>query len=163
METFTNAYEDAAFADAYSTLDFPGTYHLAFRDLPRLIGTHVRGERALDFGCGAGRSTRFLRRLGFNVVGVDISADMVRRARAIDPPGIYRVIQDGDFSDFVRERFDLVLCAFPFDNIPSRDRKVALFRGLNGLLSPRGRLVNLVSSPEIYIHEWASFSTAAFP
>jgi hypothetical protein len=31
------------------------------------------------------------------------------------------------------------------------------------LLDPRGRIVNLVSSPEIYTHEWASFSTVDFP
>ena len=31
------------------------------------------------------------------------------------------------------------------------------------LLSPAGIFVNLVSSPEIYLHEWASFSTMEFP
>jgi len=49
-----------------------GTYYLAYRDLPALIQQHVPGRRALDFGCGAGRSTRFLQRLGFQVFGADI-------------------------------------------------------------------------------------------
>ncbi len=160
---FTNAYEDTRFADAYSDLEFPGTYYLAFRDLPRIIAEHVRGHYALDFGCGAGRSTRFLQRLGFDAVGIDISADMIRRARQIDPPGDYRLIPDGDFSALAGRRFDLVFCAFPFDNIPSMQRKVALFRGLSALLAPAGRIINLVSSPDIYRHEWASFSTAAYP
>src|SRR4029077_1192789 len=31
------------------------------------------------------------------------------------------------------------------------------------LLMPTGVLVNLVSSPEIYRHEWASFTTKDFP
>jgi hypothetical protein len=31
------------------------------------------------------------------------------------------------------------------------------------LLKPAGILVNLVSSPQIYTHEWASFSTKNFP
>jgi hypothetical protein len=30
-------------------------------------------------------------------------------------------------------------------------------------LAPRGRLIAVVSSPEIYVHEWASFSTRDFP
>ncbi len=32
-----------------------------------------------------------------------------------------------------------------------------------GLLAPEGRILNLVSTPEIYTHEWASFSTRDFP
>lgn len=163
VATFRNAYEDARFADAYSRLEFPGTYYLAFRDLPAIIGEHVTGRTALDFGCGAGRSTRFLRRLGLDAVGLDISADMIERARAIDPAGDYRLIQDGDLTEVEGRAFDLVLSAFTFDNIPTMDRKVALFRGLRNLLSARGRIINLVSSPEIYTREWASFSTAAFP
>jgi hypothetical protein len=31
------------------------------------------------------------------------------------------------------------------------------------LLSPGGAIVNLVSDPEIYVNEWASFSTKDFP
>lgn len=30
-------------------------------------------------------------------------------------------------------------------------------------LKPSGRLVNLVSTPDIYVNEWASFSTRDFP
>jgi len=161
--TFKNAYEDARFADAYSRLQFPGTYHLAYRDLPAIVAAHVTGRRALDFGCGAGRSTRFLGRLGFDVVGVDISEEMIGRARALDPGGDYQVIRDGDLSRWAPRTFDLVLSAFTFDNIPTMSRKVTLFRRLRERLAPHGRLVNLVSSPDIYTHEWASFSTAAYP
>jgi hypothetical protein len=66
---FSNVYDDEARSLAYATLEFPGMYFLAFRDLPSIIGEHVLGTKALDFGCGAGRSTRFLRGLGFEVVG----------------------------------------------------------------------------------------------
>ena len=84
---FTNVYDDRTRAEAYAALEFPGTYYLAFRDLPKIIHEHVRGPQALDFGCGAGRSTRFLRQLGFDTVGVDIAAPMLARARARDPEG----------------------------------------------------------------------------
>jgi hypothetical protein len=30
-------------------------------------------------------------------------------------------------------------------------------------LAPTGQLINLVSSPELYVHEWASFSIRDFP
>ena len=193
-EPFTNIYSNPAYASAYSRLEFSGTYALAFRDLPAAFERHVcpggegRPRRALDFCCGAGRSTRFLERCGFAAVGVDVSADMVKQAREADPAGDYRVIADGDFSSLPAASFDLVFAAFPFDNVPTRERKAALLSGLRALLAPEGagrrgagggareagngpaggghaggRLVNLVSSPEIYVHAWASFSTRAVP
>jgi SAM-dependent methyltransferase len=161
--SFSNIYEDARYADAYAKLEFPGTYYLAFRDLPALFAGHVRGRRALDFGCGAGRSTRFLRRCGFEAQSVDVSEDMVRQARAVDPEGDYRVIADGDLGLLDAGAFDLVFSAFTFDNVPGAEHKAGILRGLGRLLGPEGRLVNLVSSPDIYLHEWASFSTRDFP
>jgi len=162
-DPFQNVYDDQARAEAYAALEFPGTYHLAYRDLPAIIREHVRGAKALDFGCGAGRSTRFLRGLGFDVVGVDVSAPMLARARERDPHGDYRLLPGGDVGSLAAEPYDLVLSAFTFDNIPTMEKRVALLSGLKDLLSPDGRIVNLVSSPEIYVNEWASFSTKDFP
>ncbi len=160
---FSNTYEDATRADAYATLEMPGTYYLAYRDLPAIIRAHVGGGRALDFGCGAGRSTRFLRGLGFEVVGVDVSDQMLARARQRDREGDYRLVPDGDLSGLPRATFDLVLAAFTFDNVPTDERKVARFESLKKLLRAGGRIVNLVSAPEIYVNEWVSFSTRDFP
>lgn len=69
---FINCYEDADRADAYASLEFANTYYLAYRDLPAIISEYVAGTRALDFGCGTGRSSRFLQKLGFDVIGVDV-------------------------------------------------------------------------------------------
>lgn len=161
--SFHNVYDDEARADSYADLGFPGTYWLAYRDIPTLIEAHVRGRRALDFGCGTGRSTRFLGGLGFDTVGVDISSRMLARAREIDPEGDYRQVPDGDLSSLERGSFDLVLSVFTFDNIPVLEHKSRLFSALRALLAPGGRFVNLVSSPVIYLREWASFSTRDFP
>ena len=158
---FRNTYEDETRAAAYAQLGFRNTYYLAYRDLPEIIRTHVAGNKALDFGCGTGRSTRFLRSLGFDAIGVDIAPQMVAKAREIDPDGDYRVGAVGDFADLVATR-DLILCAFTFDNIPAQE-KLSLLRTLRGILGPAGKVVLLVSTPEIYWHEWASFSTKDYP
>ena len=161
---FSNVYDDDERADSYAELEFPGTYWLAYRDIPALIQAHVQGTKALDFGCGTGRSTRFLRDLGFDVVGVDIAESMLIRARVRDPDGDYRLVpDDGDLPGLEPGSFDLVLSVFTFDNIPDFERKVSLFTALRRLLAPGGRLINLVSSPVIYLNEWASFSTRGFP
>lgn len=159
---FSNVYDDRTRAEAYATLDFPGTYYLAFRDLPAIIGEHVHGSKALDFGCGAGRSTRFLRSLGFDVVGVDVSEPMLVQARERDARGDYRLVPTGDLSS-ISSGFDLILSAFTFDNISTMEKKVSHFRELRRLLNVDGRIVNVVSSPKIYVNEWTSFSTKDFP
>jgi SAM-dependent methyltransferase len=160
---FNNVYDDAKRAEAYAKLEFPGTYYLAYRDLPEIIFKHVKGRKAIDFGCGTGRSTRFLQKLRFDVVGVDIADDMIDRARQIDKQGDYRLIEDGDFSRFEEGGYDLILSVFTFDNIPTEKKKVELFVKLGGLLKSEGMIVNLVSSSEIYVNEWESFSTKDFP
>ncbi len=161
--SFSNVYDDKARAEAYATLDFPGTYYLAYRDLPVLIAEHVVGKEALDFGCGAGRSTRFLKKLGFNAVGIDISSSMIQAAQNTDPQGTYLLVNDGDFSAFEPNRFDLIFSSFAFDNIPSVGKRCDLLFGLKGLLKETGRIILLASTPEIYTHEWASFTTKDFP
>jgi SAM-dependent methyltransferase len=122
----------------------------------------VSGTRALDFGCGTGRSTRFLRELGFEVTGVDLSELMLAQARARDPHGDYRLVADGSLAEFCTGTLDVILVAFPFDNMPDSQKASAL-RDLRRLLAPSGRLVAVVSAPSIYWHEWASFSTRDFP
>jgi SAM-dependent methyltransferase len=159
---FVNCYADTARADSYATLEFANTYYLAYRDLPAIFAEQVQGKSALDFGCGTGRSTRFLRQCGFEAVGIDIAEEMIRRARAADAGGDYRLVANGDFSQFAPESYDLVLAVFTFDNIPGA-QKVPLFTGLRTLLKRAGRLIMVVSAPEIYVNEWASFSTKDFP
>jgi len=116
---FFNVYNDKVRAEAYDRLEFPGTYYLAYRDLPAIISNHAQGRKAIDFGGGTGRSTRFLRTLGFDVVGVDISEHMLTLARKRDPDGEYRLVADGNLDEFAAGTYDLVLSAFTFDNIPT--------------------------------------------
>lgn len=160
---FINTYDDINYADSYSKLEFPGCYYLAYRDLPDIISTHARKGKAIDFGCGTGRSTRFLRRLGFDVIGIDISESMINKACELDRDGKYQLIKDGDFSSLPQNEFDLVLSLFTFDNIPGEKWRIKLFEGLKNLLNNNGIIVCLDSTPELYVNEWVSFSTKDFP
>lgn len=160
---FPNVYEDRTRALSYASLEFPNTYYLAFRDLPEILRRLAVGRAALDFGCGTGRSTRFLKRLGFDAIGVDVAPAMLALAREGDADGDYRLVGDDGPTGFPEASFDLVLSAFTFDNVPGLETKVRLLTALRRLLRPSGILVNLVSSPDIYRNEWASFSTREFP
>ncbi len=164
METnFTNSYADITRATAYAKLDFPGTYYLAFRDLPELIENFTPKGQAIDFGCGAGRSTRFLQSLGYETTGLDISAEMLALAHQLDKQGQYRQIEDGRLNGVQSNHYELILSAFTFDNISTVEKKTALFREFYRVLKAGGCLINLVSSPELYINDWVSFQTTCFP
>jgi predicted SAM-dependent methyltransferase len=88
---------------------------------------------------------------------------MIKIAGEIDPQGHYLLMEDGDLSAFADNSHDLILAVFTFDNIPTAARKIKILKEIKRVLMPEGRVVILVSSPEIYLHEWASFSTKDFP
>lgn len=160
---FNNVYENAKRAEAYSKLQFPGTYYLAYRDIPELILKHVKGRKAIDFGCGTGRSTRFLKKYGFNTIGIDISEAMIKIAKELDPKGDYRLVKGSNFDQFKKDYFDLVFSGFTFDNIPNVTNRIQILKELGKLINKDGRIILLESTPEIYINEWLSFSTKDFP
>ena len=162
MEHF-NVYEDTKRAQSYAKLEFPGTYYLAYRDIPEIVQKHVKGKAAIDFGCGTGRSTRFIKKYGFDAIGIDISEEMVKNAKIFDPTGDYFVVKDNNFEEFKKNHFDLILSIFTFDNIPNKGNRINLLTKIASLINDEGKILLLDSTPEIYVNEWASFSTKDFP
>jgi SAM-dependent methyltransferase len=160
---FKNAWDNETAASSYSALEFPNTYYLAYRDLPEIISRHVTGNRAVDFGCGTGRSTRFTRMLGFDTIGIDISLHMIKNALKMDPGGNYILVSDGNYDDLGAGQFDLVTAIFTFDNIPGWKNRTGILAALSNLLCLSGKIIMLCSTPELYTHEWTSFTTRAFP
>ncbi|HAN19696.1 MAG: hypothetical protein A2X13_14350 [Bacteroidetes bacterium GWC2_33_15] len=160
---FENSWDNSFRSKSYSKLEFPNTYYLAYRDLPVIITKHIKGNLAIDFGCGTGRSSRFLKNLGFTTIGIDISQDMLDYAQELDPSGEYKLVSNGKYSHLGQGKFDLIQSIFTFDNISGWDNRVNILRSLSDLLSPTGKLICLDSNSEIYTHEWASFSTKDFP
>jgi len=109
------------------------------------------GERVLDLGCGAGWATRLLARLvadgpsGFGqVVGVDVSDEMIRRARQAskDFENIMFVWGSAQQIPWEENYFDKVLSVESFYYYADQDRALAeLFR----VMAPRGRLFILIN------------------
>ncbi len=109
------------------------------------------GERVLDLGCGAGWATRLLARLvgegpqgHGQVVGLDISDEMVRRARAAsrDFENVMFVHGSAQQIPWEENFFDKVLSVESFYYYPDQDRVLhELFR----VMAPRGRLFILIN------------------
>ena len=111
----------------------------------------LSGSSVLDLGCGEGHYTRLLRQLGADqVLGVDLSSDMVELARAQEkshPLGIdYRVCDAAELK--LQTTFDLVFAGYLFNHARNREELRAQFSTVSDLLRPGGRLVALNNTPD---------------
>ncbi|MFH0908176.1 MAG: methyltransferase domain-containing protein [bacterium] len=101
----------------------------------RLAELGVRPVRVMDYGCGTGTATPFLRDIlgSTSIVGVDISGKSIEHARAHQPGAEFHVQSDvnpaGDF--------DAVYCNGVFHHIPPPER-LGAFRFIRDCLRPGG-------------------------
>ena len=109
------------------------------------------GERVLDLGCGSGWATRLLARLvgngpeGFGqVVGIDVSDEMIRQARAASKEfeNILYVWGSAQQIPWEENFFDKMLSVESFYYYPDQERALAeLFR----VMAPHGRMFILIN------------------
>jgi len=86
-------------------------------------GRPASDMRILEIGCGTGRMTRSLSNIFGQVDAVDISAEMIARAREAlhDRKNVHLHVNSGDdLSLFAGGQFDFVFSAIVFQHIPSR-------------------------------------------
>lgn len=101
----------------------------------------LRLARALDFGCGVGRLTRALASRFESCVGVDISEEMVERARSLnrDVAGCeFKVNTAEDLALFEDGTFDFVYSSIVLQHLPDRERALGYVREFMRVLAPGG-------------------------
>ena len=87
--------------------------YTAPRRAAELLRAYRRGGQVLDAGCGTGLTGLELHRLGFQVLGVDLSAEMIKRC---SEKAIYRSLSRWDLEvsqgplPFKRDEVQAVLC-----------------------------------------------------
>ena len=128
--------------------DWGRRYVLDAPMLARLDAGQV--QAAVDIGCGEGRFCRMMRDRGIRTIGVDPTAALIERARALDPSGDYRVM-GGEALDLTDASVDLALFYLSLIDIPDLDRAIAEARRS---LRPGGRVL---------VANLQSFNTAAVP
>jgi SAM-dependent methyltransferase len=95
--------------------------------------------RVLEIGCGAGRVTRALAELFGEVHAVDVSAEMVRLAKAAlhDCKNAYVYVNNGmDLTIVPSLAFDFAFSSIVFQHIPSREIIANYVREVGRLLRP---------------------------
>lgn len=100
-------------------------------------------RHVVDLGCGEGRLPRDLKRLGYDVIGVDGSATLIAAARAADPAGTYEVA-DVAALPLPDASADLVTAFMTLHDIDDLD---AALHEAARILVPGGRLRTAIVHP----------------
>lgn len=141
-------------SEGYALRNLQNTDLLAFRFVAE--NRLPRGARVLDLGCGAGRSTRFLRDLGKSVVGLDRRPDMIAAARQRDSRGEYQPVAPSQPLPFANESFDAVFSSWALVEEGSRKEIVRVLQECHRVLRPGGQAVIVTNTPEFYAGDWLS-------
>jgi SAM-dependent methyltransferase len=105
------------------------------------------GARVLDLGCGCGiPADRLLVAGGAEVLGVDFSAEQVRRARELVPEARFECADIADW-DAPDDAFDVVVSFYALIHVP-RDVQRALAPRLARWLRPGGVLLATIGSAD---------------
>jgi ubiquinone/menaquinone biosynthesis C-methylase UbiE len=123
------------------------------------LGLPERRESVLDFGCGVGRLSRALAKHFDRYVGVDISPEMIARAKQLAGPAENRdfvVNVAPDLSAFESGTFDAVVTFLVLQHIANRDQIRAYLAEFARVLAPGGLIAFQIPSslPLIYRIAW---------
>jgi hypothetical protein len=143
----------------WSILTLPGTrgnrwnraafFRAGDEEIDRLVrhldglGVPPQTGRALDFGCGIGRTTQALARRFDRVDGVDIAPSMIAQARRLSrrsPGCVYHVNDRPDLAIFPDRSFDLVYSVYVLQHMEPRYSRRYVEEFLR-LLAPGGLAV----------------------
>jgi ubiquinone/menaquinone biosynthesis C-methylase UbiE len=97
-------------------------------------------NRALDFGCGVGRITRALGHYFKECHGVDISSEMVHKARELAPQCCFHEHSEPNLNLFSDSSFDLVYSVIVLQHQPDRETVFAYINEFMRVLEPGGLL-----------------------
>lgn len=98
------------------------------------------GGHVLDYGCGPGRLSILLARLGFRVRGADTSAGMIAQARTLDKAELRVEFDTIEKSDEVLapNTYNAIVCSSVIEYVPAADE---LLHGFHQALRESGVLI----------------------
>lgn len=109
-------------------IKFNGIIAPSAKLLQHLVHNLTRGGIVLDIGCGEGRNSLYLSRVGFNVISIDLSSEAVRATKQIffsqDLRGL-SMRADARHLSIADESVDGILAHHVFDHMDGESFKLA--------------------------------------
>jgi SAM-dependent methyltransferase len=133
----------------YLSADDADAIDVIFPALTRAIGD-LAGKVVLDYGCGSGRHARILAALGAGqVIGVDMSANMIAAATAADPDSRvqYHHLPENRLAPLADASVDVVAANMVFMMSPSKADLIQSFAEIHRVLRPGGIFVYCITHP----------------
>lgn len=142
-------------AEKYSkTICCPHRF-LAYRDFPNLVKGYKNIDKVLDFGSGAGASTDYLAKRGYDVLGTDKSQSMLDQAKLNFPDINFINVKNLDKNS----RFDLVFSSFVLFELSSKAEIVNYLKFSAEKLMNNGLFLGITGSEHLHkkSRRWMSF------
>ncbi|MFD1770409.1 class I SAM-dependent methyltransferase [Sphingobacterium suaedae] len=160
-----NAYDEQPFFEQYQQMNRSINGLAGAGEWPALkkMLPSFEGKTVLDLGCGFGWHCRYALENGAEAVtGVDLSENMLRKAKAInDLPGITYIRSAVEDITFPEQAFDCVISSLTFHYVPNMD---LLCANISRWLRPGGSFVFSVEHPVFTAmaeQDWAYDDTGA--
>lgn len=128
-------------ADEY-TRQYGYGEQLSISALKDFLSLLPKPAKILDVGCGGGQDSKFLSENGCDVLGIDISAEMIKLARKYSPKSNF-ILTDVHELPKATE-YDGIWCSRVFHHI-SMDKQRAFLNKLNTLLK-KGGILHITSA-----------------
>jgi len=155
MDPLSSAYDEIAgmyhalWADWYLPAAKPALEKVFFAQVPA-------GQRILDVCCGSGHVTKELVRRGYQVTGIDASAELIELARR-NLPGVDLRVQDARTLR-LESRYDAALSTFDsLNHMLTSDDLCRVLVGVHRALEPGGLFVFDMNLQEAYsadVRQW---------
>jgi len=130
--------------ESYTTIPLPFYLYRRSKILDILNAVDAEGKRCLDLGCGDGYYSVYLKNRGANVIGADISNNMLNLAKrraekeSLDIP-FYKI--DGEHLPFSDNYFDIVLTIGALQHVTDVVRLGTLLEEVSRVLAVGGHVM----------------------
>ena len=115
--------------------------------------TPKKGEVALDLACGQGYFSRLIAAAGAEVIGIDLSKELIAIAKEKSPTISYSVAS-AESTGLKKESVDVVVTVLAFENIKKIDETVA---EIQRVLKKEGRFILVMLHPAFRIPQYSDW------
>ncbi len=135
---------------------------LGYKNLKKIF-TPLQDKTVLDFGCGTGRSSRFFRDNGANVIAIENSERMIEQARLYNSRNIQYFFSKNEDMSFIKENtIDYASISFVLFSLQKKTQVQKVFKEIHRIIKPGGKFTILdVNIAKSNGRDFISFSLEA--